>query len=103
MTGEIQRRVLFPEVVNIDRDELADADTGVVHERDYRVVAFLEIVGTGLIHRGSERVDLVGFEPHARLNLGILISYHVAGASLYTITVRGYLSFGLYRMNLKLP
>ena len=54
-----------------DRNEFADADTGVAHEREDRVVAFLKRVGTTAIDGGLEGVKLVGLEPDARLNCGV--------------------------------
>jgi hypothetical protein len=76
MTGEIQDGVILPEVFGVDRDELADADAGVVHEGKDRVVAFLEIIRATAIHGGPEGVELVRFEPDARLNFGIYIIAH---------------------------
>ena len=60
----------------VRRDELADTDAGVGHEREDRVVAFPKRVRSITIHRGLERVDLVGFEPHAQLNFGVYIIAH---------------------------
>jgi len=70
MSWEIQHRVLLAEVVGVDRDELADADTSIGHECENCVVAFLEIVGTTAIDGGPEGVESVGLEPHTRLNCG---------------------------------
>jgi hypothetical protein len=63
-------------ISSIDRDELADADAGIVHECENCVVAFLEIVGTTAIHRGPEGVELVDLETDARLNFGIRTVTH---------------------------
>ncbi len=53
MTGEIQDGVILPQVLDVNRDELADPDAGVVHEREDRVVAFLEIIRATVIHGGD--------------------------------------------------
>ncbi len=78
MPGEIQDGVILPQVLDVDRDELADTDAGVVHEHEGedRVVAFLEIIRATVIHGGPQGVDLVGFEPHTRLSLGIDMLTH---------------------------
>ena len=66
-----------PRQRGVDRDELADADTGIVHECENCVVAFLKIVGTTAIDGGPEGVELTGLEPNTRLNFEISILAHV--------------------------
>jgi hypothetical protein len=76
MRWKIQHQVVLAEMFGIDCNEFANADTGIVHECENCVVASLEIVGTAAIDGGPEGVELVGFEPHTRLNFGIYIIAH---------------------------
>jgi hypothetical protein len=69
--GEVELRGTVTEVVDVEGDEFADTEPGIVQEREGRLVPLLELLGSGMVTRCAEVVDLVGTRPHFRTNLGV--------------------------------
>ena len=60
------------DVVDVERDELADPEAGVVQQRDYRLVAVLEVRRDGAGETDApELVDLAGLQPGTGARLGV--------------------------------
>lgn len=68
---EVELRGVISQVVDVEGDELTDTEPGIVQQCDDRLVPLLEVLGSGLVTRCAEVVDLVRTKPHFRTNLGV--------------------------------